>query len=191
LKTRLAQRDRLCRRIVKYSAFGGGAKAPGFDRLISTHFRGGNVTSGGRVGIDSLPTPRFASNRLTAIGLKVTANRLEGDNYKQPIVNSGTITTQGSSWTKRSVYATGSAPNQNLSIFARGNGSLLLNAETGGNVGIGTNPTRPFDVKSNNGIKLGLEGSGGGILIIGNNLNDNKVYVEAFNRPATVTPSSC
>src|SRR5262245_46764474 len=39
-----------------------------------------------------------------------------------------------------------------------------------GNVGIGTVPTRPLDVRADSGgIKLGLEGNGGGQLILANN----------------------
>lgn len=49
-------------------------------------------------------------------------------------------------------------------------------------VGIGTaSPGYMLDVKSSNGIKLGLEGSGGGQLIIANNPNDNKIFLEAFS----------
>lgn len=51
-----------------------------------------------------------------------------------------------------------------------------------GMVGIGTsNPQYSLDVSSKGPIKLGLEGSGGGQLIIANNPNDNRVYLEAFN----------
>jgi hypothetical protein len=49
-----------------------------------------------------------------------------------------------------------------------------------GFVGIGTKPTRTLDVKGT-GIKLGLEGNGGGQLILANNPNDNKIYLEAFS----------
>jgi hypothetical protein len=50
-----------------------------------------------------------------------------------------------------------------------------------GNVGIGTIPTRQFDVKSSGSIKLGMEGNGGGQLIITNKPNDNKIYLEAHS----------
>ena len=51
-----------------------------------------------------------------------------------------------------------------------------------GNVGIGTmTPTCALDVRSRNAIKLGLEGNGGGQLIITSNQNDNKIYLEAFS----------
>jgi hypothetical protein len=165
---------------------GGSAKAPGFDR-IDFDLTSGLATmtlSGGRVGIGvtSPDAPLRIKQINSAIGLKVTANRIEGDNYKQPIAEfRHDNETQGVGIGYASVYATGSIPNQNLFIFARGNGALLLNTEGGGNVGIGTNPTRALDVRSANGIKLGCEGSGGGMLIIGNNPNDNKVWVEAFN----------
>jgi hypothetical protein len=52
-----------------------------------------------------------------------------------------------------------------------------------GNVGIGTtNPTCKLDVTSANGIKLGLQGKGGGALYITNDLNDNMVYLEFYNK---------
>ncbi len=176
---------------------GGGAKAPGFDRIDFDLTSGGAAMSlsGGRVGIGiTTPDAPLRIKQInSAIGLKVTANRIEGDNYKQPIAEfRHDNETQGVGIGYASVYATGSVPNQNLSIFARGNGSLLLNAETGGNVGIGTNPTRPFDVKSNNGIKLGLEGSGGGMLILATTRMTTKCGWRRSIRPVTVTPpSSC
>lgn len=52
---------------------------------------------------------------------------------------------------------------------------------TSGNVGIGTAaPLRTLDVRAT-GIKLGLEANGGGQLILANNPNDNRIYLEAFN----------
>ena len=60
--------------------------------------------------------------------------------------------------------------------------SRLFIESGSGKVGIGTTaPTRGLDVKSSQGIKLGLEGNGGGQLILANNKNDNKVYLEAFS----------
>jgi hypothetical protein len=57
-----------------------------------------------------------------------------------------------------------------------------MRIHTNGNVGIGTpNPGYTLDVKGI-GIKLGLEGNGGGQLILANNANDNKIYLEAFNK---------
>jgi hypothetical protein len=51
-----------------------------------------------------------------------------------------------------------------------------------GNVGIGANPSNyQLDVKSSTPIKLGLEGNGGGQLVIANEANDNKVYLEALS----------
>jgi len=43
------------------------------------------------------------------------------------------------------------------------------------------NPVYTFDVRAAAGIRLGLDANGGGSLIIGNNTNDNRIYVEAFN----------
>jgi hypothetical protein len=55
---------------------------------------------------------------------------------------------------------------------------LIINSS--GFVGIGTQPTRTLDVKAT-GIKLGLEANGGGQLILANNPNDNRIWLEAFN----------
>jgi hypothetical protein len=59
------------------------------------------------------------------------------------------------------------------------NGSLSVT----GNVGIGTPPSPIYtlDVKSAISIKLGLEGNGGGQLILSNNQGDNKVFLEAYS----------
>ncbi|HKQ72638.1 MAG TPA: hypothetical protein VJ810_02845 [Blastocatellia bacterium] len=60
------------------------------------------------------------------------------------------------------------------------NDKMVIN--DAGHVGIGlTNPGRVLDVRAASGIKLGLEGSGGGQLILANNANDNRVYMEAFS----------
>ena len=60
------------------------------------------------------------------------------------------------------------------------NGRLVV--QPSGNVGVGTaNPVNTLDVSSSNGIKLGLEGNGGGQLRIGNNRNDDKIFMEAWN----------
>lgn len=52
-----------------------------------------------------------------------------------------------------------------------------------GNVGIGVNnPGYSLDVRASRGIKLGLEGNGGGQLILANNKDDNRIYLEAFSK---------
>ncbi|HKQ74409.1 MAG TPA: LamG domain-containing protein [Blastocatellia bacterium] len=51
-----------------------------------------------------------------------------------------------------------------------------------GKLGIGTaDPQYQLDVKSKSAIKLGLESNGGGQLVIANEPNDNKIYLEAFS----------
>jgi hypothetical protein len=71
-------------------------------------------------------------------------------------------------------------PDGNAKLYTEANGDLLT-VTPGGFLGIGTVPTRALDVRASGGIKLGLEGNGGGQLIITNNPNDNCVYLEAFN----------
>ncbi len=62
------------------------------------------------------------------------------------------------------------------------NGSRLFIASDTGNLGVGTTaPQHGLDVKTDKGIKLGLEGNGGGQLVLANNPNDNKIYLEAFS----------
>ncbi|HEY4943567.1 MAG TPA: tail fiber domain-containing protein [Rhizomicrobium sp.] len=65
-------------------------------------------------------------------------------------------------------------------------GNVVINPDaTNGNVGIGTaTPAYKLDVKSK-GIKLGLEDNGGGQLILVNNPNDNKVWLEGYNTAGT------
>ncbi len=68
---------------------------------------------------------------------------------------------------------------------ADGNSRLFIDQSTG-NVGIGTlDPKYSFEIKASSGIKLGVEGSGGGQLIIANNKDDNRIYLEAFSSDAT------
>lgn len=55
-----------------------------------------------------------------------------------------------------------------------------------GTVAIGTTkPESPFHVRSNDGIRLGLEGNGGGQLVIGNSPNDNSVQLVASGLTST------
>ncbi|MCX9024762.1 MAG: hypothetical protein OIN85_01550 [Candidatus Methanoperedens sp.] len=57
-----------------------------------------------------------------------------------------------------------------------------MRIHTNGYMGIGTtNPLCTLDVKGK-AIKLGLEDNGGGQLFLTNNPNDNKIYLEAFNK---------
>ena len=77
---------------------------------------------------------------------------------------------------------TGNARGLRLLNGNYGAGTHLLTVLANGNVGIGTtNPLCTLDVKGK-AIKLGLEGNGGGQLFLTNNPNDNKIYLEAFNK---------
>ena len=63
--------------------------------------------------------------------------------------------------------------------------------QSGTNVGIGTDtPLFALDVSAANGINLGLEGSGGGQLRLGNNPNDNSIYFEGFSTDGTDSANS-
>jgi hypothetical protein len=62
--------------------------------------------------------------------------------------------------------------------------NLVIN-RLGGNVGIwNDDPLYSLDVKATS-IKLGLEGNGGGQLVIGNNADDNRIWLEAFSKDGT------
>jgi hypothetical protein len=58
---------------------------------------------------------------------------------------------------------------------------------TGGKVGIGRAPFYGFDVNvtPNQAIRLGLDGNGGGQLILANNNGDNRIYIEGWNTAGT------
>ncbi len=78
----------------------------------------------------------------------------------------------------------GTKSNHSLSFAT--NSASRLTILGNGNIGVGTmTPTCAFDVRSGDHIKLGLEGRGGGQLIIASNLNDNKIYLEAFSADGT------
>ncbi len=48
--------------------------------------------------------------------------------------------------------------------------------------GVGRDPAEyTFDVRASAGIRLGLDGNGGGALVLNHNTNDNRVYMEAYN----------
>ena len=64
------------------------------------------------------------------------------------------------------------------SVAVIGSGASFLT----GNVGIGTtSPQYALDVHASGPIKLGLEGNGGGQLVLANNPGDNKIFMEAYN----------
>jgi hypothetical protein len=63
---------------------------------------------------------------------------------------------------------------------------MVLKANSG-YVGIGTNnPQAPLHVAG--GAWIDLNSSGGGKLVIGNNPNDNKIYLEGWGRDGTINP---
>ena len=74
---------------------------------------------------------------------------------------------------------------------ANANDNVVLSLQgdnSGGRVGIGTSqPQYSLDVRSSSGIKLGLEGNGGGRLLILNNKDDNSIYLEAFSHGQDTT----
>jgi hypothetical protein len=77
--------------------------------------------------------------------------------------------------------SSGAASWQAVGLWNR-SGNNIFPADTDWQVGIGTDsPRATLDVSSANGIKLGLEKSGGGQLILANNPNDNSVYLEGAN----------
>lgn len=87
--------------------------------------------------------------------------------------------TTDSAWIR---YYARSAEQMTLEIGTANDDSDHIALMPSGNVGIGLNsPVYSFDVKASKGIKLGLEGLGGGQLILKNNRDDNKIYMEAFS----------
>lgn len=80
--------------------------------------------------------------------------------------------TQGVALGYRSLFATGTAANQDLSIFSRGTSPLLLNADGGGNVGVGPGVTADArltvaGVSNQRPVRLGDAGCGTAYAAIG------------------------
>ncbi|MGZ4955066.1 MAG: tail fiber domain-containing protein [Methylobacter sp.] len=88
--------------------------------------------------------------------------------------------TTDSAWIR---YYVRSAEQMTLEIGTANDDTDHIALMPSGNVGIGLNsPLYSLDVKASKGIKLGLEGAGGGQLILKNNKDDNKIYMEAFGK---------
>ena len=87
-------------------------------------------------------------------------------------------TQKGRIWTNPTVNVTGLH-------FSSGDNTPDVTIDASGFVGVGTSsPIYRLDVKSK-GIKLGLEENGGGQLILANNPNDNRIYLEAYSTTGT------
>ena len=81
-------------------------------------------------------------------------------------------------------------PGAGLVIAPWRNSASGIRIDANGNVGVGTSdPKYSFEIKASSGIKLGVEGSGGGQLIILNNKDDNRIYLEAFSSDGTGSAS--
>ncbi|MGZ5025730.1 MAG: hypothetical protein ACXWE9_01045 [Methylobacter sp.] len=116
---------------------------------------------------------------LTALGAITPSN---GNSVSNGILFKNNIggDTTDSAWVR---YYARSAELMTLEIGTANDDSDHIALMPSGNVGIGlNNPLYSFDVKAAKGIKLGLEGNGGGQLILKNNKDDNKIYVEAFSK---------
>ena len=58
--------------------------------------------------------------------------------------------------------------------------------DTNPRLGVGRDaPIYSFDVRARAGIRLGLDGNGGGALVLANNTNDNRIFMEAENSTAS------
>lgn len=126
-----------------------------------------SVLSSGNVGINNA-TPAFS------LHVKGNRVRLESSDGAKSIE----MRTDGSQTDLQSATS---------DLFIRSGGAptpknVVINPDAAdGNVGIGTaTPAYKLDVSAKS-IKLGLEGNGGGQLILKNNPGDNKIFLEAFD----------
>jgi hypothetical protein len=70
-------------------------------------------------------------------------------------------------------------------------GTERLRIDAAGNVGVNNpSPQGTFDVNGNR-IILGLQANVGGQLHIGNNANDNRIWLEAWSATAAPMPPKC
>lgn len=121
---------------------------------------------------------------LTALGAITPSN---GNSVSNGILFKNNIggDTTDSAWIR---YYARSAEQMTLEIGTANDDSDHIALMPSGNVGIGLNsPVYSFDVKASKGIKLGLEGNGGGQLVLKNNKDDNKIYVEAFSKDGSAS----
>jgi hypothetical protein len=132
------------------------------------------VLSGGNVGIGyNAPT-----RRLHVRGDRVRLETADGTKRLDLRVDGGSVDLHSETST---LYIRSSGPPPN-------NNNVVINPVQGdGRVGIGTEaPAYDLDVKAA-GIKLGLEDNGGGQLVLLNNPNDNKIFLEGFDAAGTGT----
>jgi hypothetical protein len=93
-------------------------------------------------------------------------------------------------WTLNLAARSGtSGPRSGLSINDKSGVSRLFFDSTTGNVGIGTiDPTAKLHVEGNTMI-FSMAPNGGGRLVLANNRNDNRIYLEAFSSDGTTHAS--
>jgi len=133
-----------------------------------------SVLSSGKVGVAN-DSPAYA---LDVKGDRIRLETPDGSKVLDLRTDDGSGVTAESRTSDFVLRATGGAPTHNL----------ILNPDSSdGNVGVGIatpDPNYKLDVKAK-AIKLGLEDNGGGQLILKNNQNDNKIYLEAFSSDGT------
>lgn len=175
---------------------GSGTKCISFVRDAGDEGNAGKITYKGGFGTDSL-------HIIGAGGASGKARKVklwDDVNISQHLTVNGAITlsignsanngvifknniggdTTDSAWIR---YYARSAELMTLEIGTANDNTDHIAFMPSGNVGIGVNnPLYSLDVSASRGIKLGLEGYGGGQLILKNNKDDNRIYLEAFSK---------